>query len=150
MAQGEADDDVDDVKSPLSTSTPTPPSGSSPAPAGPSPDPPAPKTLRTAQRVRFQLDDETHRDQRPAGHGAYEGPEWVDDEDYLTSPAHDARRDGPGHRVPLLTDIEAPSVTLASATDDDGGDFNAEDHLESARPKSGMKSAFMNMANSIM
>ncbi|KAI9756341.1 MAG: hypothetical protein M1815_003763 [Lichina confinis] len=155
MAQGEADDDGDDVKSLLSTPTPTPtpPSSSSPVPRPPSPDAPTPKTVRTAHRVRFQLDDETHRDhQQAARHGAYEGPEWVDDEDYLTSPAHDARRDGAGHRVPLLTDIEAPSVTLASARhdDDDGGDFNPEDHLESARPKSGMKSAFMNMANSIM
>jgi sodium-coupled neutral amino acid transporter 11 len=44
----------------------------------------------------------------------------------------------------LLTGIEAPSVTLAS------DDFNPEDLLEGARPKSGMKSAFMNMANSIM
>jgi sodium-coupled neutral amino acid transporter 11 len=43
-----------------------------------------------------------------------------------------------------LTDIEAPSVTLAT------DDFNADDLLESARPKSGMKSAFMNMANSII
>jgi sodium-coupled neutral amino acid transporter 11 len=61
----------------------------------------------------------------------------MDEEDYM----------GGGHRgarVPLLTGIEAPSVTLAS------DDFNPEDLLESARPKSGMKSAFMNMANSIM
>ena len=49
-------------------------------------------------------------------------------------------------RLPLLTGIEAPSVTVAS------GDFEGdpEEHWESARPKSGMKSAFMNMANSIM
>ena len=54
------------------------------------------------------------------------------------------RRSSTGQRAPLLTDIEAPSVTLATE------DFNAEDLLESARPKSGMRSAFMNMANSIM
>lgn len=51
-----------------------------------------------------------------------------------------------GQRLPLLTGIEAPSVALAS----EGDDFAAEDLLESARPRSGMQSAFMNMANSIM
>lgn len=54
------------------------------------------------------------------------------------------QRSSSGHMVPLLTDIEAPSVTLAT------DEYNADDHLESARPKSGMKSAFMNMANSII
>jgi sodium-coupled neutral amino acid transporter 11 len=47
-------------------------------------------------------------------------------------------------RLPLLTGIEAPSVTVAEES------FNPEDHLENARPRSGMRSAFMNMANSIM
>lgn len=47
-------------------------------------------------------------------------------------------------RLPLLTGIEAPSVTVAEQS------FNPEDHLESAQPRSGMRSAFMNMANSIM
>lgn len=56
------------------------------------------------------------------------------------------RREGPGQSLPLLTGIEAPSVTVASS---DIG-FSPEDLLESARPKSGMRSAFMNMANSIM
>ncbi|KAJ6002712.1 hypothetical protein N7451_005259 [Penicillium sp. IBT 35674x] len=50
-----------------------------------------------------------------------------------------------GQSVPLLTDIEAPSVTLATSDD-----FFPEDHLENARPRSGMKMAFMNMANSII
>jgi sodium-coupled neutral amino acid transporter 11 len=67
----------------------------------------------------------------------------VEEEDYLSQ---HAERNGGTQRIPLLTDIEAPSVTVASA---DIG-FNAEDLLESARPKSGMRSAFMNMANSIM
>ena len=48
--------------------------------------------------------------------------------------------------LPLLTDIEAPSVTVAL----EHTQFHAEEHLENARPKSGMRSAFMNMANSIM
>ena len=47
-------------------------------------------------------------------------------------------------RLPLLTGIEAPSVTVATES------FDPADHLESARPRSGMRSAFMNMANSIM
>jgi sodium-coupled neutral amino acid transporter 11 len=66
------------------------------------------------------------------------GGGWIDEEDYMNgSPG------GRGQRVPLLTGIEAPSVTIASQ-------FNPEDLLENARPKSGMSSAFMNMANSIM
>jgi sodium-coupled neutral amino acid transporter 11 len=69
---------------------------------------------------------------------------WMEDDDFLGQDS--AARRGNGLRVPLLTDMEAPSVTVASA---DIG-FNAEDLLESARPKSGMQSAFMNMANSIM
>jgi len=44
-----------------------------------------------------------------------------------------------------LTDIQAPSVTVANDID-----FNPNDLLESARPKSGLRSAFMNMANSII
>ena len=53
------------------------------------------------------------------------------------------RSSGSIQQVPLLTNIEAPSVTVAT-------DFFPEDHLESARPKSGLRSAFMNMANSII
>jgi sodium-coupled neutral amino acid transporter 11 len=68
---------------------------------------------------------------------------WIEDDDFLGQ-HEDEERQGEGVR--LLRDMEAPSVTVASA---DVG-FNAEDLLESARPKSGMRSAFMNMANSIM
>ena len=75
-------------------------------------------------------------------------PEWVEDEDYLASPANGAgpRSDNAGHRVPLLTDMDAPSVALAS----DDLDLSAHDLSDSTRPKSGMRGAFMNMANSIM
>lgn len=48
-----------------------------------------------------------------------------------------------GGRAPLLTGIEAPSVRVAE-------DLDTSEFLEGARPKSGMKMAFMNMANSIM
>ncbi|PFH56777.1 hypothetical protein XA68_16025 [Ophiocordyceps unilateralis] len=60
----------------------------------------------------------------------------------------------PSHRVPLLTDMEAPSVAVANSfgDDDDDDDDDAADelHAEMRRPKSGLQSAFMNMANSII
>ncbi|KAM4066866.1 transmembrane amino acid transporter protein [Hirsutella rhossiliensis] len=54
------------------------------------------------------------------------------------------------HRVPLLTDMEAPSVAVANAWGDGDGDAADELHAEMRRPKSGLQSAFMNMANSII
>jgi len=100
-----------------------------------------PGTPRTPNRVRFEIDDNPFGDSSRIVDG-----DLLDEEDYLgDSPASD-RRDSSGQRRPLLTDIEAPSVTVAS----EGDEFNPEEWLESARPKSGMKSAFMNMANSIM
>ncbi|KAB2570037.1 Vacuolar amino acid transporter 2 [Lasiodiplodia theobromae] len=83
---------------------------------------------------------------------------WADEEDFLSNGAAGGRgrrgrrsnsnggRGGREQRLPLLTDIEAPSVTVANS---DVG-FAPEDLLESARPKSGLRSAFMNMANSII
>ena len=112
----------------------------------------SPRTPRTPNRVRFELDDPPNNDARANGHVRSQSDrsssEWMEDEDYLasnnTTASLGGRRSSTGQRAPLLTDIEAPSITLASE------DFNAEDLLESARPKSGMRSAFMNMANSIM
>ncbi|KAI9671265.1 MAG: hypothetical protein M1829_004672 [Trizodia sp. TS-e1964] len=100
-------------------------------------------TPRSTTRVRFQIDDEQSSTGPSDRH-------WTDEEDFLTS-THgsiplSSRRERESHRAPLLTDIEAPSVTVASA---DLG-FHAEELLESARPKSGMRMAFMNMANSII
>ncbi|KIV88767.1 hypothetical protein PV10_08412 [Exophiala mesophila] len=86
-------------------------------------------TPRTPLRVRFDLEEP-------------EGPVReelnVEEEDYLDSPGH-------GQDAPLLTDITPPadSPFLSDA-------FQPEDHLPDARPKSGMRSAFMNMANSII
>jgi len=70
------------------------------------------------------------------------GGDWLELEgdDYLDGSDGRERT----QRLPLLTGIEAPSVTVAEES------FNPEDHLENARPRSGMRSAFMNMANSIM
>ena len=112
-----------------------------------------PRTPRTVNRVRFHIEERSNSE-----HGANEhmreperGSEdeavgWVEERDHVSQDTAVGSRNHAGQRVPLLTDIEAPSVTLAS-TD---WSFNLEDLLENARPKSGMSSAFMNMANSIM
>ncbi|MCJ1244445.1 hypothetical protein MMC30_001643 [Trapelia coarctata] len=55
------------------------------------------------------------------------------------------RRGSTAQRTPLLTDIEAPSITEALREEE--VDIGVG---EGGRPKSGMRSAFMNMANSIM
>ena len=85
-----------------------------------------PGTPRTTNRVRFDVDTGTGR----------QSQEWMDEEDYLHAPGQDA---------PLLTDITPPadSPFLSDA-------FQPEEYLPSARPKSSMRSAIMNMANSII
>ncbi|KAF2127394.1 hypothetical protein P153DRAFT_424640 [Dothidotthia symphoricarpi CBS 119687] len=90
-------------------------------------------TPRTPNRVRFE--DPVRRG---STNGHAEGHDWIelDGDDYADH--------GQVQRLPLLTGIEAPSVTVAEEA------FRPEDHLESARPRSGMRSAFMNMANSII
>lgn len=111
-----------------------------------------PRTPRTSNRVRFDIEERRSREYVQNGNllaendASREG--WVEEEDYLSSHAHahPSRTSSTGQRAPLLTDIEAPSVTVASSD----VNFNVEDLLETARPKSGMRSAFMNMANSIM
>ncbi|KAL6242062.1 hypothetical protein RBB50_010974 [Rhinocladiella similis] len=84
-------------------------------------------TPRTTNRVRFDLVE-----------GQNEGPpeEWTEEEDYL---------DSPGQHAPLLTDITPPADSPFLSDS-----FQPEDYLPDARPKSGMRSAFMNMANSII
>lgn len=85
-------------------------------------------TPRTTNRVRFDVEDNATVS-RPSA-------EWMEDEDYLSSPRQDA---------PLLTDITPPadSPFLSDA-------FQPEDHLPNARPKSSKLNAIMNMANSII
>lgn len=88
---------------------------------------------RTPHRVRFEVSEpdaigETH-------------PDWIEEEDYMDGHASP----GGQQRAPLLTGIEAPSVSVANDIE-----YFEEDLLESARPKSGLGSAFMNMANSII
>lgn len=85
-------------------------------------------TPRTTNRVRFELDDRLANGQPPT--------EWIDEEDYL---------DSSGQHAPLLTDITPPAESPFRSDS-----FQPEEYLPNARPKSGMRSAFMNMANSII
>ena len=100
--------------------------------------PGTPRTPRTPNRVRFDLDVIQSIPNGHAGTGAAGSPD-DEEEDYFSR----GRRSSTGQRAPLLTNIEAPTVTTAL-------DLNVEDLLENARPKSGISSAFMNMANSII
>lgn len=87
---------------------------------------------RTPHRVRFNVEDT--REQR----GERQAEEdWMDEEDYLSGESASEYQ-----RAPLLTGIEAPSVSVANGLE--------ITELESSRPKSGLRSAFMNMANSII
>lgn len=96
---------------------------------------------RTPNRVRFAL-DETPGDENEEDGGIDD--RWTAQEDYLHSDDEgDGDEDSRGNRAPLLTGVEAPSVTVAT-------NFEFGELLEGARPKSGMKMAFMNMANSII
>ncbi|KAI9887617.1 MAG: hypothetical protein M1823_000601 [Watsoniomyces obsoletus] len=145
---GDNNNDAEEVQSLLSTSTTSNTRPSSPKPQNLS----VSGTPRTPQRVRFQLDDEVPMSSDQEAEDGIITPEWVDEEDYLASSSSmeangSARRNiDDGHRVPLLTDIEAPSVALATPE----LDYDESDWLEVNRPKSGMRNAFMNMANSII
>ncbi|KAL8633031.1 hypothetical protein Q9189_001285 [Teloschistes chrysophthalmus] len=103
------------------------------------------RTPRTANRVRFEIQEEPNDEHSPNKHTA-EDESDPEEEDYFSRITSTEGRQCPSQRAPLLSEIEAPSVTVAT-TD---FELNAEDLLENARPKSGMASAFMNMANSIM
>lgn len=99
-----------------------------------------PRTPRTPNRVRFDLDDAASSpDTAPANGHPPGSPLWMEEEDYIHSNG-DARQ-----HAPLLSGITAPSDSPFLSNS-----FQPEDHLPNARPKSGMRSAFMNMANSII
>lgn len=105
---------------------------------------------RTTNRVRFDIEDDEDDDddslsyRRSSSHPRMSQDSWLEDEDYENAIGDSSARNRRGLMAPLLTNIEAPSVTLATS------DFFPEEHLESARPRSGMRMAFMNMANSII
>lgn len=89
----------------------------------------------------FHNDEEEGEEDRRASRDDFEDFD-IDDVDY--DPARTARR-------PLLTDIEAPSVALANDDELWEGDAEAEAaRAERERPRSGLRPAFMNMANSII
>ncbi|KAK4655961.1 hypothetical protein QC762_307080 [Podospora pseudocomata] len=140
-------------------------------PGGLSIHPPGPRTPRTPNRVRFDLtptfvpeearqfpavppkptptNEDTHHHARASFDYSESDTFNLDDDDYLSS-SSTARR---GHqRVPLLSDITAPSIAVASDRSLFGDHADAEDwHAsEASRPKSNLSSAFMNMANSII
>jgi sodium-coupled neutral amino acid transporter 11 len=98
-----------------------------------------PRTPRTPNRVRFDLppaiDTENANDGEPPP--------------YTNSPLS-GRREPRQHFMPLLTDIEAPSVTLAASPWGNEEGVHEWVERERSRPKSGLRSAFMNMANSII
>ncbi|KAI1975759.1 hypothetical protein LOZ53_004598 [Ophidiomyces ophidiicola] len=105
-----------------------------------------PRNPRTPNRVRFDLGDGAEETPGRDSSSHARDQSWLNEEDYLDNDTGRSRRSSTGQLAPLLTDIEAPSVTLATS---DLPIF-PEEHLESARPKSNLRNAFMNMANSII
>ncbi|EFW99045.1 aspartic-type endopeptidase [Grosmannia clavigera kw1407] len=131
----------------------------------------SPLTPRTPNRVRFDLTPQVadfpvrlgdswpadgRRSQDSSGSEGYGGRDSFD----VDVGAEEAARQ---HRLPLLTGMEAPTVATARTGsflggddgddgDDDraGGDPELWAAQERRRPKSGLGSAFMNMANSII
>lgn len=107
-----------------------------------------PRTPRTPNRVRFNLEDL----RRSSEHESREGSDGLEDEeqenDYNSTRSPNNSAHFTAQRAPLLTGIEAPSVTVANLGS--GADAVHELLEINSRPKSGMISAFMNMANSIM
>ncbi|KAI9716041.1 MAG: hypothetical protein M1828_000508 [Chrysothrix sp. TS-e1954] len=102
---------------------------------------------RTANRVRFDFHEPEVLPEQANDH-ADSG--WLREQDPMELNTDDDEMNGIYDRdrqdsLPLLTGVEAPSITLAS-----DGEFIPEDYLESARPRSGLQNAFMNMANSII
>lgn len=129
LAQGVADDDAD-VPTPARQLALLPPSSLSRTVSNGFPSAP-----RTVNRVDFDNGETDGVEPILSDHArtpSWEGDIWPEAED--SSSRNDFQtRSGAGQRVPLLTDVEAPSVIVAQDLD-----FNAEGVLESARPKSGL------------
>ncbi|KAG6305631.1 hypothetical protein E4U45_008536 [Claviceps purpurea] len=104
------------------------------------------KTPRTSNRVQFDLNPAVFGEPNGRAH------DWRHSEDSLDFDEDDEiHGHHQSHRVPLLTGLEAPSVAVANTLEgDDDEDHGARLEQEMRRPKSGLKSAFMNMANSII
>lgn len=135
----------------------------------------AERTPRMQQRVRFDPNPTilhgltpsgtvtSFDTSRPDGEGRGRGRYDDDDDNYddyddgrdsledLDFQIDDDDREGRQHRRPLLTGIEAPSVALANSPwAGEFDDVHSWAESERNRPKSGLKAAFMNMANSII
>ena len=94
-----------------------------------------PSAPRTVDRVRFDEGETGSVEHILNGHArtpSQDGGDWPEAEDYLSGNETEIRNSA-GQRAPLLTDVEAPSITVAEDLD-----FNAEGLLENARPKSGL------------
>jgi len=143
------DDDLElttDLSSPppLPNPEPFPRGGLKRIPAISQPSSDGPGTPRAPNRVRFDLasEDDGPETAHANGNGNVVGnAAWLDEDDYLNGD----QRASTGQRAPLLTNITPPSSSPFLSES-----FQPEDHLPNARPTSGMRSAFMNMANSII
>ncbi|KAM0520701.1 hypothetical protein ACHAPE_003098 [Trichoderma viride] len=108
------------------------------------------KTPRTPGRVQFDLTPRILNFSDGPLHGRPSTSSFSSDDRFDFDDGATSINDS--HRVPLLTEIEAPSITVAREWDDAGeeGDEESAATAELRRPKSGLQSAFMNMANSII
>ncbi|KAL6886063.1 transmembrane amino acid transporter domain-containing protein [Trichoderma evansii] len=107
------------------------------------------KTPRTPGRVQFDLTPRILNFSDGPLHGRPSTSSFSSDDRFDFDDGSTSINDS--HRVPLLTEIEAPSITVAREWDDAGEDDEENAVAEELRrPKSGLKSAFMNMANSII
>ena len=89
---------------------------------------------RTMSQVRFDV-GEDKGEHTLNGHTrtpSQEGGDWSEAEDDISGNHSESRRSSAGQRAPLLTNVEAPSVTVAEDLD-----FNADGILEIVRQKSG-------------
>lgn len=103
--------------------------------------------IRSPSKVQFDMTPQVLGDGE-AEPRPYSYSEEDDDDDDDALHMEDPMTRDSRHRVPLLTDLEAPSVRVANEWGDADGDEELAAELR--RPKSGLKSAFMNMANSII
>ena len=134
--------DLSSPPPPLPNPQPFPRGGLKRVPAVSQPSSDGPGAPRTPNRVRFDLASEDDGSEVAHANGDVVGnAAWLEEDDYLNGD----RRASTGQRAPLLTDITPPSSSPFLSES-----FQPEDHLPNARPTSGMRSAFMNMANSII
>ncbi|KAI5287772.1 hypothetical protein KEM54_005754 [Ascosphaera aggregata] len=100
--------------------------------------------LKIQNRVHFDITEESSDVEANRPSTAGRNYDWLNEDDYMDD--IDGRGHSEGHQTaPLLTDIEAPSVTVATSSA-----FSPENAVGDSQHTSGLRSAFMNMANSII